>query len=185
MTSVMDPSPLAGPSKKKRKLQDMDKIPSIASSQSPKSSPSYSALLYRLGIFQDEAMVTIPPVSGQIPVRQYFPEPTDIPLVSHHITSWFSRCEPNEATLVQTICQHLFPWNIHISDETPIFLLFEFLGPFKAHNIRELLKGDKAIKYPLVKCDSSQEKSEWLQTPAKDDLRSRSDFFFCSIYHGP
>lgn len=74
----------------------------------------------------------------------------------------------------------MFPWNIHISDETPIFLLFEFLGPFKAHNIRELLKGDEAIKYPLVKCNASQEKSEWLQTPAQDGLRSRSDFVFAA-----
>ena len=54
----------------------------------------------------------------------------------------------------------MFPWNIHISDETPIFLLIEFLGPFKVHNIRELLKGDGAIKYPLVKYDRLQEKSE-------------------------
>lgn len=104
MTSVMDPPPSAGPSKKKKKLPDTDKVPSITSSQGPMSSPSYSALLYRLGIFQEKGKVTIPPVSGQILVRQYFPEPTDIPLVSNHMKSWFSRCEPNEVTLVQTIC---------------------------------------------------------------------------------
>ena len=179
MTSMTSPSSL-GPSKKKRKLLDTDNVLSIASSQGPKSSPSYPALLRRLGIFDEKEAGTIPPLSRQNSIRQYFPEPRDIPLVSSLLKSWFSKCEPNEATLVQKYCQHVFPWNIHISDESHILLLLEFLGPFRGHNIDELLKGDEAIKYPLIKCDPSQEKLERLLTPASDDLRSHSDFVFAA-----
>lgn len=62
----------------------------------------------------------------------------------------------------------------------PYFYFFEFLGPFGTHNLRELLRGDEAIEYPIIKYDPIQEKLEWLQTPAPDDLRSRSDFVFAA-----
>ena len=180
MTSVMAPPTPSGLSKQKRKFSDIDKVLSIASSQGPKSSPSYSTLLYRLGIFDEPERGTIPPDSGQDQIRQYFPKLRNIPLVSDLLASWFSECEPNEATLVQIICHHIFPWNIHHPSESRIFLLFEFLGPFRAHNLHELRKGDGAIKYPLIKVDSSQEKVECLQTPTQDGLRSRSDFVFAA-----
>lgn len=178
MTSIMIPTS-AGPSNEKRKLPDIDKVSSIASSQGPTSSLSCSTLLYWLGISNEKGIGTIPPLSWQNQIRQYFPESSNIPLVSSFLKSWFLRCGPNEATLVHNICQHVFPWNIHTSDESLMFLLFEFLAPFRGHNIDELRKGDEAIKYLLIKCDPSQEKLEWLQTPAPDDLR-RSDFVFAA-----
>lgn len=90
---------------------------------------------------------------------------------------------PNEATLVFHICHHLFPWNIQIPAESHIFLLYEFPGSFMGHNTEELRKwGDGEIKYPLVKCDPSQRKSKFLQTPAQDDLRSRVDFVFVASF---
>lgn len=180
MAPVVAPPPSLGPSKQKRKFSDMDIVTSIASSQGPKSSPSYSTLLYRLGIFEGSGQGTIPPDSGKNKILQYFPEPKNISLIADLLTTWFLKFEPNEATLVQTICHHVFPWKLEIPNESCISLLFEFLGPFRAHNLHELRKGDGAIKYPLIKRDASREKSQNLQTPAQDDLRSRSDFVFAA-----
>lgn len=144
-----------GPSNKKRKLLDMDKVSSITSSQGSKSSSSYSFLLYCFSIFDEKGIGIISPLSWQNQICQYFLEQSDIPLVSSLLKNWFLKYEPNVATLVQKICQHIFPWNIHFPGESLISLLFEFLGPFKGHNIREL-QGDKVIRYPFIKWDLSQ-----------------------------
>lgn len=61
----------SGPSKQKRKFSDMDKATSIVSSQDPKSSPSYTTLLYRLGIFEEEGVGTIPPDSGEHQIHHF------------------------------------------------------------------------------------------------------------------
>lgn len=163
MTSEMAPPPSPGPSKRKRKFFDMDKASSIVSSQGPKSCPSFTILLYRLGIFEEGVVGTIPPDSGKHQIHQFSPKPEDIISISDLLTSWFSICMPNEATLVFHICHHLFPWNIQTPAESHIFLLYEFPGSFTGHNTEELRKwGDGEIKYPLVKCDPSQGKSKIL-----------------------
>lgn len=45
-------------------------------------------------------------------------------------------------------------------------------------SLNYIQKRDGEIKYPLIKRDTSLEKSQYLQTLAQDDLKSRSDFVF-------
>lgn len=76
------------------------------------------------------------------------------------------------------LCRYLFQPKLPASSEVKVAMLFEFSGPFKTHDIHELVRGDQAIKFPLVKRDPFRPALETLQAPAKVDLRSRSDFVF-------
>lgn len=150
----------------------MDKASSIVSSQGPKSCPSFKILLYRLGIFEEGVVGTIPPDSGKHQIHQFSPKPEDIISISDLLTSWFSICMPNEATLVFHICHHLFPWNIQTPAESHIFLLYEFPGSFTGHNTEELRKwGDGEINTLLLNVIHHRENRNFYKRP----LRMTSD----------
>lgn len=62
-----------------------------------------------------------------------------------------------------------------ISSEHNVSILHEFSGPLKFHHLHELVKGDQAFTYPLIKRDPLEE-SYILQKPAEIEIRARSDF---------
>lgn len=58
-------------------------------------------------------------------------------------------------------------------------MIFEFTGPFNSHNLQDLSRSNKNIKYPFFKRFHNQEAmSQLLQTPTEIDLRFRTDFVF-------
>ena len=58
-------------------------------------------------------------------------------------------------------------------------MFFEFPGPLKSHDLQDLLRSDKAIKYPFVKRPLAEKEMSGIpMTPAERDLRTRSDFVF-------
>ena len=71
-----------------------------------------------------------------------------------------------------------FPKNVPSPVKKHVSILYEFEGPFKEHDPRELNKRDEGIKYPIIK--QFEEKSEQLETPDAEDLRARSDFVFAA-----
>ena len=66
------------------------------------------------------------------------------------------------------------------SGENSYTIFHKFSSPFKSHDLKELSKGDEGIRFPFVKCLGNQPKSNILQTPAEEDLRSRPDFVFAA-----
>lgn len=78
------------------------------------------------------------------------------------------------------MCRYLFQPKLPTSSEVKVTMLCEFSGPFKPHDIRELAKGELAIRFPLVKRDSFRPASKTFETPAEVDIRSRSDFVFAA-----
>ena len=167
-------------SKISKKRKTCSTLTSIAEIGGHKYSTSYTDTLYRLGISDVDGAGIVPSVLGDAEVSKYFPEPKDLPLLSGFMKSWFEKFQPNEASLVNFLCECLFPLNVSTSDQNNITLLHEFSGPFKSHNILELMRGDEGIRYPIVKRDPLQKESTSLQTPAEEDLRSRSDFVFAA-----
>lgn len=58
-------------------------------------------------------------------------------------------------------------------------MFFEFTGPFKNHDLQDLLRSDENIKFPFVKRPLvGVEISCIPRTPAENDLRTRSNFVF-------
>ena len=96
------------------------------------------------------------------------------------MTSWFERFKPNEASLVYFLRECLFPLKVSTSGENTVTILHEFSGPFKSHDLQELSRGNEGIRLPIIKRHHDQEISKILQTPAEEDLRSRSDFVFAA-----
>ena len=169
----------AGLSSKKRKLLSAN-VTSIAESGGHKYSRSSQDILYRIGVTTGDGRAIIPSEHEHTELPEYFPEPNNLPLLTGYITSWFQKFDPNEASLVHFLCECLFPLKVSTSAENLFTILHEFSGPFKSHDLTELSKGDEGIRFPLVKCHGNQPKSNILQTPAEEDLRSRSDFVFAA-----
>lgn len=175
----MTNSKSVGPSSKKRKRLSSNII-SIAESGGHKYSRSYQDILYQLGITTEDDNGLIPSEYEHTELPEYFPEPNNLTLLSGYITSWFQKFHPNEASLVYFLRECLFPLKVSTSGESIFTILHEFSGPFKSHDLKELSKGDEGIRFPLVKCHGNQLRSNILQTPAEEDLRSRSDFVFAA-----
>lgn len=179
LSSAMAGSNSAGIGAKKRKA--ISTLRSITEIGGHKYSPSYTDLLYRIGITLTDGPGIIPPVAEDTEeVRKHFPEPNDFPSFSNFIKSRFEKFQPNEVSLVHFLCECLFPLKVSTPGEDNFAIILEFPGPFKSHNLKELLKGDEGIKYSIVKRNSPKEESQFLQTPAEEDLRSRSDFVFAA-----
>lgn len=113
-------------------------------------------------------------------LRNLVSAPSDLSSLATYIKSRFLQFEPNEASLVLFVSRCLFQTSTLISGEHKVTILYEFSGPFKSHDRRELRMGDEAIKFPIVKRDPDMEESNVLQTPAEVDLRARSDFAFAA-----
>lgn len=107
--------------------------------------------------------------------------PSNIPSLSTYMQTWFQEVNPDEATLVSFLYTCLFLPKMDTSSVAKATIIFEFSGPFKSHNLHELVRGEKAIKFPLVKRDPFKKPSDTFQTPAEVDLRSRSDFVFAAL----
>ena len=166
------------PETKKRKL--VQTLPSIAPSAGHKYSRSYSHTLYLLGIVTSDVTGTIPSAPDHIEVSNLVSAPNNIPLLSTYMKNWFLEFEPNEASLVNFLCRCLFQLKVSTSSEHNATILHEFSGPFTSHNLHELMAGDQAVKYPLIKRDPLKEEFDILRTPAEIDLRARSDFVFAA-----
>ena len=179
LPDTMTTSKSAGPSSKKRKLLSAN-ITSTAESGGHKYSILLQDILYQLGITTEDDNGIIPSKHEHTELPEYFPELNNLPLLSGYITSWFQKFDPNEASLVHFLRECLFPLKVSTSGENLYTILHEFSGPFKSHDLKELLKEDEGIKFPIVKCHGNQPKSDILQTPAEEDLRSRSDFVFAA-----
>ena len=106
-------------------------------------------------------------------VSEYNPE-----VIAQELSNWYDRINTNEATLLHKLCQFLFI-DRPSSGSEGLEMFFEFTGPFRSHDLQDLFKSDKNIKYPFIKRPIVQEDtSKLLQTPAENDLRTRSDFVF-------
>ena len=148
--------------------------PDSASSRGPKYSKGYTKSLTERGVRMLDTKGTIPSVPGETKVHEYFSAPIDIPSLASFMKDWFVAAAPNESSLVHFLCDLLFPIKRLVPGQKFVFLLYEYTGPFKNHDSAELSKGDEGIKFPIIK----GEKSRYLQTPAEEDLRNRSDFVF-------
>lgn len=167
--------------KKQNRTSDEDEystLPSIAKSSGAKSTHSYEQTLYLLGITIDTTLSHAPEVEG--------PEPTsyvsdfDPYLLAKSLEEWFRNTKPNKATLLHKICQFLFPER-PTSDvkDFKLHMIFEFSGPFKNHNLQELLRREENLKYPFIKRPAGRAgMPTLLQHSAKYDISSRSDFVF-------
>ena len=163
---------------KKRKLPQT--VPSIAPSAGDKYSRSYANTLYLLGIVNPDGLGEIPLAPDHAEVSNLVTAPNNLPLLSTYMKNWVLEFEPNEASLVKFLCRCLFEPQFSTSSENNVTILYEFSGPFKSHNLHELMAGDQAIKYPIIKRDLLRQKSAILQTPAEMDLRARSDIVFAA-----
>lgn len=168
LTLAMTGSDAAGPVSKERKLSPP--LPSIAPIRGHKYNLSHTETLYLLGISRSGDKGIIPSVPDHTKVCNHVPEPSDLPLLSRFIKSWFLGFEPNGASLVHYLCRYLFSPKVPTSDEQIVTVIH---GPFKSHSLHDLVRGDEAIKYPTVKRDPFREEFNTLQTPFEDDLRAR------------
>lgn len=178
----MADSNFLGPLSKKKKLLVATSA-SIAESGGHKYSNLYTDILYLLSITSVSSSGIIPSEYKHTKVPEYFPKPNNLPLLSRYITSWFQKFKPNEASLVHFLRECLFPLKISTSGKNIVTTLHEFSGPFKSHDLQELLRGNKEIKFPIIRRPPDQKESKILQTPAEEDFRSRSDFL--SLQHQP
>ena len=173
----MTDSDAVGPVAKKRKL-----------AQTLPYSTSYAHSLYLLGI-QDSRMPGIIPLVPDhnevcdldTEVSKLVSTPSDLTSLSTFMNNWFQELKPNEASWVNFLCRYLFQPKLPTSSEVKVTMLFEFSGPFKSHDIHELVREEQAIKFPLVKRDPFRPASKTLQTLAEVDLRSRSNFVFAAL----
>ena len=179
LPDTMTTSKFAGPSSKKRKLLSAN-ITSIAKSGGHKYSTSFQDILYQLGITSEDNNGIIPSEHEHTELPEYFPEPNNLPLLSRYITSWFRKFDPNEASLVHFLRECLFALKVSTSGDNSFTILHEFSGLFKSHDLKKLLKGNEEIRFPFVKYLDNQPKSNILQTPTEEDLRSRADFVFAA-----
>lgn len=148
----------------------------IAKSAGGKGTHSYGQTLYLLGLRTEMKLVKAPEVDGPQPTR--YVSDCNPGLIAKELSSWYRRISPNEATLLHKLCQFLFI-DRPSSGSEGLEMFFEFTGPFKSHDLQELLRSDKNIKYPFAKRPLVQEEmSGFLQTPAENDLRTRTDFVF-------
>lgn len=51
---------------------------------------------------------------------------------------------------------------------------------YKSHDLKKLLRGNKKIKFSIIKRNLKQEKSKTLSMPIKENFRSRSNFVFAA-----
>ena len=151
LTSTMTGSDSAGAVSKEKKL--LQSAPTVASSPGSKYSRQYTQTLYEFGISESISAGTIPSVPGQTEACKYFSELIEIPLLSGFMQEWFLMFEPNKATLVNYFCELLFPQNFSIRNEPRVVILHDFSGPFKAHDLYELERGDEGINYPTIQSD--------------------------------
>ena len=172
LTSTMTGSDTAGAVSKKRRLSE--NTSQVVSSRDNKYSKDYGKSLTERGVKIVLSPGTIPPVPGETEVHEYFSAPIDIPSLPRFMNDWFEKFVPNEASLVHFLCENLFPIKRPVPGQKFVSILYEHSGPFKNHDPDELSKGDEGIKFPIIK----REKSAYLQTPAEEDLRGRSDFVF-------
>ena len=86
--------------------------------------------------------------------------------------------DPNEASLVYFLHKYLLLLKVSISDENSFIILHKFPSPFKSHNLENLSKRNKRIRFPFVKCLDNQPKLDILQMLTKQDLRIRAEFVF-------
>ena len=182
LASTMTGSDSAGAVSKKRKaVQTASTVPSmIASSRGSEYSRAYTQTLYQLGLLESNKLGIIPSVPSQTEVCKYFSEPTEIPVLSDFMQRWFQEFEPNEETLVHLLGERLFLQKISIPGEPHVAILYGFSGPFEYHDLQGLKRGDEGVKYPFIKHVQDEEEFEYLQTPANEDLRARSDFVFAA-----
>ena len=181
LASTMTGSDSAGAVPKKRKAVHTATVVSmIASSHGSKYSLVYTQTLYQLGILDSDKLGIIPSVPSQTEVCKYFSEPTEIPVLSDFMQRWFQEFEPNEETLVHLLGERLFLQKISIPGEPHVAILYGFSGPFEYHDLQGLKRGDEGVKYPFIKHVQDEEEFEYLQTPANEDLRARSDFVFAA-----
>ena len=173
----MTDSDAAGPVAKKRKL-----------AQTLPYSTSYAHSLYLLGIQDSRTPGIIPLVPDHnevcdldTEVSKLVSTPSDLTSLSTFMNNWFQELKPNEASWVNFLCRYLFQPKLPTFSEVKVTMLFEFSGPFKSHDIHELVREDQAIKFPLVKRDPFRPASKTLQTLAEVDLRSRSNFVFAAL----
>lgn len=164
--------------KKQNRTLDEDEfsiLPSISKTSGVKGTHTYEQSLYLLGITIDTTLSHAPEVDG--------PEPTgyvsdfDPYLLAKSLEEWFRNTKPNKATLLHKLCQFLFPER-PTSDlkDFKMHMIFEFTGPFKSHNLQELLLREQNIKYPFVKRPVGR--AGILQTSVENDICSWSDFVF-------
>ena len=125
-------------------------------------------------------MGKIPLAPDHAEVSNLVSAPNNLPLLSTYMKIWVLEFEPTEASLVDFLCRCLFQLKVSTDSEHNVIILDEFSGPFKSHNLYELMAGDQAIKYPLIKRDRLRQKPAILQTPAEIDLRARSDIVFAA-----
>ena len=158
--------------------QEFSTFTPIAKSSAPKGTHSYEQTLYLLGITIDTTLSHPPEVDG--------PEPTayvsefDPYLLAKSLEEWYRSTKPNKATLLHKLCQFLFPER-PASDlkDFKMHMIFEFTGPFKNHNLQELLRREGNMKYPFVKRPLGRAAMPaLLQTSAENDICSQSDFVF-------
>ncbi|MCJ1345292.1 hypothetical protein MMC31_003498 [Peltigera leucophlebia] len=184
-TPTMTDSDPVGPVAKKKKLAK--DLSLVATTGGLKNSTSYAHSLHLLGIQDLEEVGIFPSVPDPTEECNLDTEsklvtaPSDLSSLSTYMEKWFLEVNPNEATLVVFLYTCLFLPKMDPSSVGKATIIFEFSGPFKSHNLHELVRGEQAIKFPLVKRDLFKKASNTLQTPAEVDLRSRSDFVFAAL----
>lgn len=167
--------------KHNRTLLDEDEFathPSMAKLSGVKGTHSYEQTLYLLGITIDTTLSHAPEIDG--------PEPTgyvsdfDPYLLAKSLEEWFRNTKPNKATLIHKLCHFLFPEK-PTSDlkDFKLHMIFDVSGPFKTHNLQDLLRREDKVKFPFVKRPVGRAgMPALLQTSAENDIGFQSDFVF-------
>ena len=169
LTSTMTGPDSAGAVSKKRKLADMPS--NIASSRGLKHTRGYETTLHEVGVMQSNSPGRIPPVSGETEIHEYFSTPIEIPSLASSIDDWFKQAVPSEASLVNFVCDNIFPRKRPVPGKKHVVIHFEFRGPFKEH--------DERVLYPIVK---QHKGSKLFETPDAKSLTVRSDFVFAALF---
>ena len=173
LTCTMTGPDSAGAVSKKRKLADISTItgPDSASSRGLKQSRRYETTLHEVGVMKSKHKGTIPPVSGETEIHEYFSTPIDVPSLASSIDDWFKEAVPSEQSFVNFVCDNIFPRKRPVPGKKHVVIHFEFRGPFKEH--------DERVLYPIVK---QHKGSKLFETPNAKCLTVRSDFVFAALF---
>lgn len=166
-------------SKKKKLL--IAALTLIAENKGYKYSTSYTHLLYLLDIIiiiNKNTIFLRYEHLKHFKILKYFPNPNNLLLLSRYITSWYQKFKPNKVNLMYFLHECLFPLKVFTFGKNIVIILHKFSSLFKSYRLKRLLKENKRIKFPIIKHDHKKKKLKTLQIPAKENLKSRSDFVF-------
>ena len=169
----------ASPCSKKKKFLSI-KIILIVNNGSHKYNSLFQAILYKMGITTEDDNGIISSEYEYIKPPEYFPESNNPPLFSRYITSWFQTFDLNEVSLIHFLYECLFPLKVSISGENSFIILHKFSSLFKFHNLENLSKENKKIRFFFINYLDNEIKLDILQSLTKKDLRTRANFVFAT-----